>query len=167
MCCGLLLSACSYTDGEYPFDLQAEDLVGTWTSDEVSDVVLDLALDDTVSADADGIASALSWPRNAACSDEGAKYTSELVDAPTLDFAGRWTYWPGTEGNSLPDIEVDVPDDGCPSGGPHGCLWRDLDGRISICFPLGVQDPDTFSWDRMLVLRLQGAERSTDRKPCV
>ena len=133
LCRGLLLSACAYTDGEYPFDLEADDLVGTWTSDEVGDVVLDLALDDTVSAEADGIASALWWPRNAACSGEGAKYTSELAYAPTLDFAGSWTYWPGTEGNSLPDIEVDVPDDLCPSGGPHGYLWRALDGRISIC----------------------------------
>jgi hypothetical protein len=155
--CGVLLTACA-SDGGYAYDLRPSDIAGTWTAAGDLDAVLTF--------DADGSVIATSWPRTVMCSAEVAEQTSELDDAATVDFEGTWKLHAGAPGGSLPDVQLNVPADVCPEDSPQGFLWRGSDDRVSLCFPLGTSDPDSFQTNRMLVLQsghqgpLRGPERT-------
>lgn len=155
--CGML-SACS-SDGQYAFDRTAEDMAGSWTATGDLKTVLHLAPDGSFSAD--------SWPLNVACAGADAEYVAEISGAATADLAGEWNFYGGSKGSSLPDVTLSVLDDACPDGEPRGYVWEGEDRTISLCFPLGTADPDSFQSNRMLVLRLNSSEVSRDATPCV
>lgn len=155
--CGLLAGCVS--DGGYAYETRADDLTGSWSAGRELATRLELA--------SDGTATGVAWPRSVMCAGQGAERSDELSKSPTVDFEGEWKFYAGEPGTSLPDIQLSVPADVCPDGSPHGFLWRDPAGHISLCFPLGTSDPDSFQAHRMFILQADDNEQRATAEPCV
>lgn len=140
----LTVSACD--DGSYAWDLDESDLVGSWTA--TSEIDTELVVH------ADGTFDATSWPNNLNCTGLIAEDMDEVIDAPTSNLEGSWTFQAGTgsdtESGGLAGLMLQFPTT-CTQLSPQAYFRTAEDGTVSMCFPLDG-DPDSFSSSRALAL---------------
>ena len=138
----LVLAGCD--SGHYAWDLQENDLVGSWQNP--GDIGTELALS------ADGTFRVTSWPRNLNCAGAMAGDAEEMLAAPTIDSSGAWTFYEG-EGSSresglLATVTLQFADS-CTERAPMAYFRTAEDGTVSMCFPLD-RDPHSFRPSRAL-----------------
>lgn len=154
----LTVSACDY--GSYAWDLDESDLVGSWTT--TSEIGTELVVH------ADGTFDATSWPNNLNCTGVIAEDMDEMIDAPTSDLKGSWTFQAGTgsdtEGGGLAGLTLQFPAT-CTQLSPQAYFRAAEDGTVSMCFPLDG-DPDSFSSSRALALLKAPISAGAEAEAC-
>lgn len=157
---GLALSGCAST--HYAWDLEEDDIVGSWGNRGPVGTEL------TISAD--GTFHTTSWPSNLNCQGPIAKDTEALETSPTKDLTGTWSLYGGdgdnTQGGSLASLTLSVEEACDPDGqAPMAYFTTSDEGVVSMCFPLD-EDPDRFTPSRALGLLEAASGGLPDEEVC-